>query len=61
MEFSELYNETVVALPARLETDSNSALVLVSQGNLGIQSGFAAAQLMLQLNGAGVTVTQVNA
>jgi hypothetical protein len=60
MEFSELDNETVVALPVRLETDTNYALVGVSQGNLGIQIGAVSLQSMLQVNAAAVRVTQVN-
>jgi hypothetical protein len=60
MEYSELNNETFVALPERLETDTNAALVGVTQGNLGIQIGAASLQQMLQLNGAAVRVTQVN-
>jgi hypothetical protein len=60
MEFSELESETFVALPVRLETDSNTAFVGVSQGNLGIQVGAASLQAMLQINAAAVNVTQVN-
>jgi hypothetical protein len=60
MEFSELNNETVVALPVRLETDTNTALVGISQGNLGIQIGAVSLQSMLQVNAAAVRVTQVN-
>jgi hypothetical protein len=60
MNTFELETETITALPARIETATNAALVGVSQGNLGIQIGAVAFQAMGQANLAGVNVTQVN-
>jgi hypothetical protein len=61
MNRHELEFEAITVLPTRFETaDSNTAAVLVSQGNLGIQIGNVAAQFMGQANLARVDVTQVN-
>ena len=56
----DLESEKLTVLPERLETDTNWSLVGVSQGNLGIQLGAGAIQLLGQGNGASVSVTQVN-
>lgn len=60
MDYDKLAYENLSALPARLETDSNTALVGAWQGNLGIQVGAGSIQLLGQFNGAAVGVTQVN-
>jgi hypothetical protein len=61
MDFDKLANESLSALPDRLETaDTNWAGVGVLQGNLGVQAATFSIQSLGQLNAAGVTVTQIN-
>jgi hypothetical protein len=61
MEIDKLSEESLSALPARLETsDTNWASVGLQQGNVGVQLGAYSGQLAFQANAARITVAQIN-